>query len=60
LSQLSDWARSVLFSFRVMTLLKPDEYVPTGYGLVVNTIEILMGPLFLGLFALAVRQRLKR
>jgi uncharacterized protein YjbI with pentapeptide repeats len=59
-SKWSDWARSTLFSFRVMTLLKPDEYVPAGYGLIVNTIETLLGPVFLGLFALALRQRLKR
>jgi len=59
-SEAWNWLHSLHFSFRVMTLLKPDEYVPTGYGVAVQTLESLLGPLFLGLFALAVRQRLKR
>jgi len=60
ITNLWDWVRSLFFSFRIMTLLKPDEYVPTGYAVVVSTFETLLGPIFLSLFALAVRQRLKR
>jgi len=55
-----DWLRGLFYSFRVMTLLKPDDFVPIGYAKGVNAIQSLLGPLFLGLFALAVRQRLKR
>ena len=42
-----------------MTLLKPDELEPMGFAKVIQTLQTLLGPLFLGLFALAVRQRLK-
>lgn len=55
-----DWLRVAHYSFRVMTFLKADDFVPIASGKFVNTIESLLGPLFLGLFALAVRQRLKR
>src|SRR5262249_1013595 len=55
-----DGLRGIFYSFRVMILLKPDDLVPLGYAKGVNAIQSLLGPLFLGLFALAVRQRLKR
>jgi hypothetical protein len=55
-----DWLRSAYYSFRVMTLLKPDDWVPLRYAQVINTFQTLLGPTFLGLFALALRQRLKR
>lgn len=48
------------YSLRVMTLLKPDDLVPIGWAKYVNTAESLLGPLLIGLFALALRQRLKR
>ena len=55
-----DWLQGAYYSFRVMTFLKPDDWVPIGYAHAVNTFQTLLGPLFLGLFALALRQRLKR
>jgi hypothetical protein len=55
-----DWLQGMDYSFRVMTFLKPDDWVPVGYARVINTFQTLLGPLFLGLFALALRQRLKR
>ena len=55
-----DWLRAAHYSFRVMTLLRPTDLVPLGYAKLVNTIQTILGPLFLGLFALAVRQRLRR
>jgi uncharacterized protein YjbI with pentapeptide repeats len=55
-----DWLRAAYYSFRVMTLLKPDDWVPLRYAQLVNTFQTLLGPVFLGLFALALRQRLKR
>jgi hypothetical protein len=55
-----DWARTFHYSLRVMTLLKTDDLNPVGYAKLVNTIQSLLGPLLVGLFALAVRQRLKR
>jgi hypothetical protein len=55
-----DWLRAAHYSFRVMTLLKPDDWVPLRYAQLINTVQTLLGPTFLGLFALALRQRLKR
>jgi hypothetical protein len=37
-----------------------DDFVPLGYGKVIHTLQSLLGPLFLGSSALAIRQRLKR
>lgn len=59
-TNLSDWLRAAFYSFRVMTFLRPDDLMPIGYAKIINALESLLGPLFLGLFALAVRQRLKR
>ncbi|MCX6906603.1 MAG: pentapeptide repeat-containing protein [Verrucomicrobia bacterium] len=50
----------ILYSFRVMTLLKSDDFVLSEGAKWVNTFQSLLGPLFFGLFALAVRQKLKR
>jgi hypothetical protein len=60
LTSVCDWLRAAHYSFRVMTFLKPDELLPLGYAKAVNTFQTLLGPTFLGLFALALRQRLKR
>jgi uncharacterized protein YjbI with pentapeptide repeats len=56
----SDWLSALGYSFRVMTLLKPDDLVPIGYAKAVSAAQSLAGPILLGLFALALRQRLKR
>jgi hypothetical protein len=55
-----DWLQGAYYSFRVMAFLKPDDWVPVGYAHVINTFQTLLSPVFLGLFALALRQRLKR
>src|SRR5919109_2826672 len=55
-----DWLRAAYYSFRVMTLPKPDDWVPLRYAQLVNAFQTLLGPTFLGLFALALRQRSKR
>jgi hypothetical protein len=55
-----DWLRAGFYSLRVMFLLKPDDFFPVGYAKLVHTGETLLGPLLIGLFALALRQRLKR
>jgi uncharacterized protein YjbI with pentapeptide repeats len=59
ITQLTEWLSAFHYSVRVMTLLKPEDLVPMGFAKVVQTLQSLLGPLFLGLFALAVRQRLK-
>lgn len=63
-TNLSDWPEAVLYSFRVMTLLKPDELEPVRDAKMIHTlvytVESIAGPVLLGLFGLALRQRLKR
>lgn len=50
-----------IYSLRVMTLLKPIDFIPNGPGgNFVNWIQTIFGPILLGFFALALRQRLKR
>jgi uncharacterized protein YjbI with pentapeptide repeats len=56
---LLDW-RVWNYSLRVVTFLKPDDWVPLGHGPLVNTFASLLGPVLIGFFALALRQRLKR
>jgi hypothetical protein len=52
---------SLEYSFRVMTLQKPQDFVLSGSLIkCIYTLQGLIGPLLLGLTALAVRQRLKR
>ncbi len=55
-----DWLQALHYSFRVMTLLRPDDLTPIGGGKVIHTIQSILGPLFIALLALAVRQKLKR
>lgn len=66
--RLLDWTGSVWdklsaahYTLRVMILLKPDDLaIPVGNSSWVFTLDSIAGPLLLGLFALAVRQRLRR
>jgi uncharacterized protein YjbI with pentapeptide repeats len=54
------WYEALRYSLQVMTLLKPN-LVPVGeVGKWLHTLESILGPLLVGLFALALRQRLKR
>lgn len=55
-----DWLRSAFYSFRVMTLLRPGDLAPMGYAKLVHALESLLGPVLIGLFALAIRQKLRR
>ncbi len=60
-TNFSEWGRSAIHTVRAMFLLKPTDGAPTGVladG--VSTALSLLGPLFLGLLALAIRQRLRR
>ena len=52
--------KAALHSLQVMTFLRPQPILSGLAAKALYTIESLLGPLFLGLFALAVRQRLKR
>ncbi len=60
ITNVQSWLHAAHYSFRVMTLLRPDDFVPVGYSKLVNTTQTILGPIFLSLFALALRQRLKR
>lgn len=55
-----DWLRSAFYSFRVMTVLRPEDFAPIGCAKLVHAFQSLMAPVLLGLFALALRQKLKR
>jgi uncharacterized protein YjbI with pentapeptide repeats len=59
--QIDDVFRSLLYGAQVAFLRPPDYLTATGpWGEVVKIVTMLLGPLFLGLFALAVRQRVRR
>ena len=60
LDHLWPWAKTLFYSFRVMTLLRPEDLIPIGYSKAIHSAQSLLGPLFLGLFGLAIRQRLRR
>ena len=57
---LSTLGQSVLFSLRIMTLLKPDDMVAVGGSRLIQTVQSLLGPILMGLAGLAIRQRLRR
>lgn len=62
LESLSSWITASNFSLRVMTLLRAHDVASpvTPIGKLIVTFQSLLGPLFLGLFVLAIRQRLRR
>ena len=61
LTSATDWGRTANYSLQVMTLQKPTGYnLCNLVGNFVRTFQSIFGPITLGLFALAVRQRLKR
>ena len=56
-----DFLKSLHYSLEVMTLLKPDDMVPNGFGGgVIHTVQMLLGPVLTGFFCQAFWQRLKR
>ena len=61
LTNWTDWLRVALYSLQTMTLLKPTDLTPIGLAAAsVKVFQSLAGPIIFGLFALAMRQRLKR
>lgn len=57
----SDWGWALLFSVRTMFHLKTDSFVTyAGVARAVETFVAVLGPVSAALFALALRQRLKR
>lgn len=63
-STIVDWSgfsEAFLYSLRVMTLLKPTNFEPVGLpGDAIYTLQSILGPILIGLSALAIRQQLKR
>jgi hypothetical protein len=58
-----DLFQAALYSLRVMTLLKPDDLIIggwPGWATLIAMVQSLLGPVLIGLFALALRQRLRR
>jgi hypothetical protein len=55
------WCEAFEYSLEVMTLQRPKDFALSGLGITaLYTLQSFIGPLLLGLAALAVRQRLKR
>lgn len=54
------WGEVAIYSFQVTAFFKPQDFVLSVWAKVIYTLQSLLGPLLLGLFALAVRQKLKR
>lgn len=55
-----DLAKAAFYSFRALTLLRPDDLVPVGLSKGIHAAQSLLGPLLLTLTGLAIRQRLRR
>jgi hypothetical protein len=56
-----NWGGAASYSCQTMTLLKPADLVAVGsLSKWMHALESLMGPVLRGLFALALRQQLKR
>jgi uncharacterized protein YjbI with pentapeptide repeats len=55
-----DRLEALYYAFRVMALLRPGDLMPIGLSRVIQTIDSVLGPILIGLFALALRQKLKR
>ena len=55
-----DWFHGLYYSLRVMTLLKPNDFFLGDWAKVIHTTQSILGPLFITLLALAIRQKLKR
>lgn len=64
LTNIGDWLQTSYYSLRVMTVQKPDDYVPIGHAKGFNVVLSVFGPILLSglgsLFAFAIKQRLKR
>lgn len=56
-----DWLQALHYSLQAMTFARGEAVaIPMGYARFVHTIQGIIGPLLVGLFALALRQKLKR
>jgi hypothetical protein len=59
--RLDDFIRSIVYSVQTAFVRPPEYMVPANlWGEAVKVTTMILGPLFLGLFALAVRQRVRR
>jgi hypothetical protein len=60
-TDISDCLTVFLYSLRVIFLLRPNDIALTGLGAkALHTLQSVLGPIFIALLALAVRQKLKR
>jgi len=62
LKTLTDWIlATALYSLQVITLLNPTDMQPIGFAAqALKVFQSIVGPVIIALFALALRQRLKR
>ena len=58
---MDDWLTAFLYSLEVIFLLKPDNLMPLGFWAnLLHFLQSVFGPIFISLFVLAVRQKVKR
>jgi len=61
LTDTKTWFPAIVYSLQIMTWQKPQLYtLSDSWPIILYTIQSLLGPLLFGLFALAIRQRMKR
>jgi len=61
LTDTKTWIPAIVYSLEIMTWQKPQLYtLSDSCPRILYTIQSLLGPLLFGLFALAIRQRMKR
>src|SRR5438105_11895508 len=60
LSRAGDWFRVLQYNLRTMLLLRPTGLDWSDGARFIDTIQSVAGPLLVRLFALALRQRLRR
>lgn len=60
-SKINDWFNATLYSLQLITLQRPSDLQPvTLLAKTLNVLQGILGPILLGFFALAIRQRFKR
>ena len=56
----TDWGWAILYAVQTIFHVPVTEFTPKGFARVIHTFSSIFGPVLLGLFGLALRQRLKR
>ena len=61
ISKINDWVNAALYGLQVITLQKPIDLQPISLlSKIIKVFQSIFGPIILGFFALAIRQRMRR